>query len=552
MLIFKKKKMKKLLIITLLSIVTYSCNDALEIEQKGELNNRALFTSVDNMQLVLNEVYDQMNTINELEVSSTLTDEVALADAGFPSDTHSYQIFSTNPFALGIWAQKYTAINRANRLIEGAELFTPEADDLSDFRNIIAQARAIRAFCHLQLLTYFSTDLSDDNALGVMLLDFVPSIEQQIPRSTNGEVFQLIEDDLTFAENNLTTATSGDNSWYLFNTNVLNAIRARMYVYREQYPLAEQFADKLIDESGISLASCEFTLPANFPLTTDEMSHIGAAGSDSFDTAPPAGTIQFALFEMDRWEATTASPDYRKMWVDGIQGEAIFSMVRPNNNSNFGSVYNTNQSYTGGAPLWDMGRNLFELYTQPFGGGAQDFRRWSFVDRSATINAVALDGTKNGEIIVIDKYPGKVGSHNSNDIKVFRMSEMYLIKAECRADANDFDGAGELIQMLRQNRNYIDGATVPTPNYGNSTEAYADILLERFKELSFEGHRYIDLKRLGFKAGVSQTNRFIKDSENSSATNPANISVTDFRFTLPIPQTEINVNPIDQNPGDTY
>jgi len=544
--------MKKLLIITLLSIVTYSCNDALEIEQKGELNNQALFTSVANMQLVLNEVYDQMSTMSELEVSSVLTDEVALADAGFPNDTHSYQIFTTNPFALTIWAQKYTAINRANRLIEGAALFTPNEEDVTEYNNILAQARAIRAFCHFQLLTYFSTDLTDDNALGVMLIDKVPSIEEQTPRATNGEVFNFIEDDLLFAENNLSTATSGPDSWYLFNTNAIQAMRARMYLYRGQFGLAEQFADRAISSSGLSLASCEFSLPENFPLTTDETAHIGADGADSFDSAPPAGTIQFALFEMDRWEATSASPLYRKMWVDGEQGEAIFSMARPNNNSNFGSVYNTNQSYTGGAPLWDMGRNLYDLFTQPLGGGAQDFRRWSFVDRSSTINSVALDGTKNGEVIVIDKYPGKIGSHNSNDIKVFRVSEMYFIKAEARVEANDFDAAASLIQMIRQNRNYIAGATVPTPSYANSTEAYEDILLERYKELCFEGHRYIDLKRIGPKAGVTQTNRFIKDSENSSATNPANISVTDFRFTLPIPQLEINVNPLTQNPGDTY
>ncbi|MDP2161003.1 MAG: RagB/SusD family nutrient uptake outer membrane protein, partial [Flavobacterium sp.] len=85
--------------------------------------------------------------------------------------------------------------------------------------------------------------------------------------------------------------------------------------------------------------------------------------------------------------------------------------------------------------------------------------------------------------------------------------------------------------------------------YGNATQAFADILLERRKELAFEGHRYIDLKRLGTDAGVTETDRFIQDSENASATNPYNISVTDYRFTLPIPQGEINVNPLVQNPN---
>ena len=126
---------------------------------------------------------------------------------------------------------------------------------------------------------------------------------------------------------------------------------------------------------------------------------------------------------------------------------------------------------------------------------------------------------------------------------------MYFIKAECRAEANDFTGAASLIQQVRQARNYIAGAIVPAPSYGNSTEANSDILMERYKELCFEGHRYIDLKRIGEKAGVTETNRFPTDSENSSAINPYNISVDDYRFTLPIPQEEINVNPLQQNPS---
>lgn len=540
--------MKKISFLIGLVFLVSSCEDATEIVQDGELNNERLFTSVENMQLVLNEVYDQMTTTNEFLVSSILTDEIAVGDSGFPNETHNFQIFSTNGFAGAIWTQKYRAINRANRLIEGAQLFTPEDSAIDEYNNIIAQARAIRAFAHFQLLVYFSEDISDDEALGVMLVDFVPAISESIPRATNREVFDLIENDLEFAENNLTNSTSGPQNWYFFNQNVINAMRARMYLYRENHVLAEQFADEVINNSGLSLATSTFTLPTGFPLTTDERSQVGEDGRTSFDNAP-AGPTQLALFAMDRWSATTNSPDYKKMWVDADQGESIFSLVRPNNQTNFSSVYNTNSSYTGGAPLWDMGRNLFNLFEEELGGGAQDFRRWAFVDRSSTIQSDATQATRGNEVIVIDKYPGKDGSHNSNDLKIFRVSEMHLIKAECRIEAGQLGAAAQQLQQIRQARNYIAGAIVPTPNYSNAEEAYADVIKERYKELCFEGHRYIDLKRIGTKGGVTETNRFITDSENSSATNPLNISVDDFRFTLPIPQDEININPLIQNTG---
>lgn len=541
--------MKKIIITLLLSSIFFSsCEESLNIVQDGELNDETLFTNVSNMQQYLNRAYSSVSIQNDIITSSILTDEVALGSAGFPNQTHNFNVFSTNGFASEIWNQHYAGINYMNRVIRGSQNFTPPATDIVAYNNIIAQARALRAFCHLQLLVYFSSDMSNDNALGVMKLDFVPTPQQKIPRSTNGEIFQLIEQDLDFAFNNLSNA----NNYLLANKNMVNALRARMYLYRKNYVLAEQYADAVLS-SGIQLSDSQFSLPTGFPTTSSTFVPTGTGtGSTSFD-ALPTGTnsvIQTALFNMDRHTASINSPNYRKVWVDGIQGECIFSLVRLNNAANFGSQYNTNQSYISGGPLWDMSRSLYELFTQPLGGGAEDFRRWAFVDRSATIATDPTTATRLSEVIVIDKYPGKSGGHSSNNLKIFRLSEIYFIKAECRIRRdNDRSAAAILIKNLRQARNYISGAVVPTPVYSTNQQAFFDILLERRKELCFEGHRYIDLKRLGSDAGVSNTQRYFKDSENSSATSPSNIAVSDYRFTLPIPQAEINVNPMNQNSG---
>ncbi|MES2813068.1 MAG: RagB/SusD family nutrient uptake outer membrane protein [Bacteroidota bacterium] len=542
---------KKILKISILSLFLFSCDDAIEITQDGELNDAALFTNTSNMRLFLNETYDRFNMENNLMLTSILTDEVGIGSAGGTSQTYKFQIFTDNTFALNIWNINYQAINYANRLIRGAQSVTPvDANDQLVYNDIIAQAKVLRSLAHFQLMTYFSEDLTDDNGLGVMKVDFVPTAQQKISRATNGEVFQLIEDDLAYATTNLKST----NTYKYANKNMVNAFRARMYLYRGNYTLAEQYADEVITNSGIALASCLFTLPANFPTTSDAIVPTGAnTGSSSFDAAPTGANsaIQLALYTMDRWAPTSSanSPMYRKMWVDNQQGESIFSISKLNNATNFSSRYNTNQSYTGGAPLYDVGRTLYNLYTQPLGGGAQDFRRWAFVDRSSLILADPTTASKSNEVIVIDKYPGKAGSHNSNDIKVFRISEMYLIKAECRARANDYIGAAGALQTLRQSRNYINGAIVPLPVYVTLQNALQDILLERRKELCFEGHRYIDLKRLGTEAGILTTDRYFQDSFLGQADTPYNIDTNDYRLTLPIPQNEINVNPMTQNTG---
>lgn len=546
--------MKKNLIIFSVMMLLFSCNDATDIIQKGEVNDAKIFTNVANMQLFLNETYDRFNPENELLLSSQLSDEVAMGGALTVNDTQRFFVVSTNAPAEAIWANNYILINYCNRVIRGATFFTPSAAELPQYNSILAQARALRAFAHFQLMVYFSTDLSDDNALGVMLVDKVPTVLEDIPRSTNGDLFDFIEDDLAFAETNLgtplagTTPVTAANSYKYVNQNFINAFRARMYLYRKDYVQALTYADLVINARPLS--TCTFTLPANYPATSSVLPPVGAAaGSTTINNQPTAAqTVQRALWTIDQWNSAGA-PTYRKMWVDTEQGEVLFALDRPNNKTNFGSRYNTNGSYLSGAVLYDMGRNLFNLYTQPLGGGAEDFRRWSFVDRSSTISTNPTTATRITEQIVIDKYPGKTGAHTANDVKLFRASEIYFIKAECLVRNGDLSGAANLIQQVRQARNYIIGATVPTPTYANATAAFADILLERRKELCFEGHRYIDLKRLGADAGVTGTDRDATDGANSNAISPLNILLGDYRFTLPIPQDEINVNPLPQNPG---
>ncbi len=541
--------MKKRIIILSFFAILFSCTDATDITQKGELNDARLFTNVANMQLFLNETYDRLGTETQLWAASKLTDEVAMGSAQVVSDTQRFFMLTTNGDAANIWNTQYNLINYCNRTIRGGSFFTPPAADLPAYNSILAQARALRAFAHFQLMTYFSTDLSNDAALGVMLVNFVPSIEQDLPRATNGALFAMIESDLLFAEANL-IAPSGINAYKYVNINMINAFRARMYLYRKDFIKAETFANLVINARPLSTST--FTLPANYPVTSNVLPPVGAGtGSTTVNASPTTAAgqaVQRALYTIDQWTSTGA-PEYRRMWVDAVQGEVLFAIDRQNSRTNFSSTYNTNGSYLTGAPLYDMGRNLFDLYTQPLGGGAQDFRRWSFVDRSATISTTPATASRQDEVIVIDKYPGKAGAHNANDIKVFRASEIYFIKAECLARKSDFTGAADLIRQVRQARNYIIGAVVPTPVYTSIQQALADILTERRKELAYEGHRYIDLKRLGADAGVTGTDRTTADAENSSATSPANILLGDYRFTLPIPQDEININPLPQNAG---
>jgi hypothetical protein len=145
---------------------------------------------------------------------------------------------------------------------------------------------------------------------------------------------------------------------------------------------------------------------------------------------------------------------------------------------------------------------------------------------------------------MVNKYAGGTyGAANENvaNGKVFRTGEMYLIRAEARAELNSFTGANSAesdINELRAARiaNYVN------VTFASKQAAIDAIMLERFKELAFEGHRFWDLKRRGLPV-----ERLPGEAPSALGTTlPAN----NFRFVLPIPGLEMQTNPLMvQNPG---
>lgn len=110
-----------------------------------------------------------------------------------------------------------------------------------------------------------------------------------------------------------------------------------------------------------------------------------------------------------------------------------------------------------------------------------------------------------------------------------------MIRAEAAADAGDLTGAATFLKELRDARY---GSAQALQSFGSQTEAFGAILDERRLELLYEGHRWVDLKRLGDRG-----NRFL-DRDAKECVNLAGCTLpnSDYRFTLPIPVDEISAN----------
>ncbi|WP_304037601.1 RagB/SusD family nutrient uptake outer membrane protein [Mesonia mobilis] len=233
-------------------------------------------------------------------------------------------------------------------------------------------------------------------------------------------------------------------------------------------------------------------------------------------------------------EYPLSNPDtYAAMFRDEVQGEAIFSLARGQGDSQVASLFYFNTVEIDGDPFLEVSNGLYNALDD------NDIRKDVIVGSESEFQGE--NSTDN--ILLIYKYPGSV-QPLVNDIKLIRSSEMKLIAAESKARTNDLAGAAQAIKELRDAR---FGSSQPLPTYNNLNQALTDILQERRLELAFEGQRFLDIKRIGadINTGINRN-----EADCASFSAPCGLPRSSYRFTLPIPQLELNANPnITQNTG---
>ncbi len=210
---------------------------------------------------------------------------------------------------------------------------------------------------------------------------------------------------------------------------------------------------------------------------------------------------------------------YPHIWTDETDAEVLWKHKRTSGQSRIGDLYyNVAQNNVLYGPAAEL-RNLFSL---------TDVRYESTV--------LELGG---GRYAVGKYWGGDPGQPGLADIKVLRTAEMYLIRAEAYAEKNQVPLGAADLNALRAAR--ISGYT--NESFGSKDILINAVLLERFKELSFEAHRMHDLRRK-----LLSVTRLPEDAIN--ALGAVQLNPADKKYYFPIPAKEILANKkIIQNPG---
>lgn len=151
--------------------------------------------------------------------------------------------------------------------------------------------------------------------------------------------------------------------------------------------------------------------------------------------------------------------------------------------------------------------------------------------------------TKGGAAATLVFKYSNASNNDRDNIKVLRLSEVYLIAAEAAARTGEEGLALDYLNALMAERD-------PGFTYASAgAQLLDDIITERRKELAFEGDRLFDLNRL--KLAIDRV-----ANPGAITAGPGNsrldIPYPDNRRIAPIPQAEIQANPNladDQNPG---
>lgn len=210
---------------------------------------------------------------------------------------------------------------------------------------------------------------------------------------------------------------------------------------------------------------------------------------------------------------------YPGIWTDNSDAEVVWKHKRTSGQSRIGDRFYDRSL---GKIMYGVSNELRSLFS------ATDVRYES---------TVAELGSNR---YAVGKYiGGNANEPNLADIKIFRVAEMYLIRAEAYAEKNEVGLGAADLNELRAAR--ITGYS--DENFGSKESLINAVLLERFKELAFEAHRMHDLRRK-----LLPVTRNPEDAVN--ALGAVLLNPTDKAYYWPIPADEILANEnMIQNPA---
>lgn len=557
--------MKKIFNIALSAILGLSlsgCNDFLTLVPLNDVVLENFWTDKSDVESVLLGVYaslESQDCITRMSMWGEMRSDNIVASSTASNDLTQIlkdNILETN--SMTSWSCFYDVINRANTVIEyapGVAAKDPNYTD-ADLRGHLAEARTLRDLCYFYLIRayrdvpYVTWPSKDDEQ------DFV------VPATKFDDILADLIRDLEeisvpgqeWAVNRFKEIGDITNTARITRVAVW-ALLADMYLWQGNWDKCIENCEKVIARKTLDYkelkdkegADCVVELYNELPLIKESL------GSSSTGTA------------------------YNSIFGDGNSFESLFELAfmpyQSTSNGFVNSYYGSNQSngslcafsqlMTGAKE--SSGNKYFKKFDSRWleymeeGSSANLIRKYVRAHVQADVTGLAPSVDKNATSL-------RAQNQDANWI-IYRLSDVILMEAEAKVMKAKALGEGdEYNNLLHEAFIYTQAVydrainkkvnssaiTLSETEFSGSIQAAEEsVLLERRRELLFEGKRWFDLVRVCRRDG--NTRRLIswvliKHTENQSAIR---IKLSDMdAIYFPISKDELKINPLlKQNPA---
>lgn len=486
--------MKKISVLLIsLALVLTSCEGFLDVSPTNQASSAESISTAADAKVMLDGLFNAMTTSDFYGRNFILYGDAKSGNVTIQSNGRGYDYMfayshsATNYTMSGFWTSGYNMIMLANNIIEGCEVLGDASANV-----YAAQARTIRAMIHYDLCRLYGKCYNDDKAsYGVPVVSETLSAGAQPLRNSVSEVYEFVISELDKAATDLSKKKADGYINYYAN----RAIKARALMDMQNYSGALSAAEEIIN-SGV-----------------------------------------YTLYTPAQWVAS---------WGKEFGSESILELGMYVNEGDLGSTSDIGAQFILGG---GNGKNnqIFmasNYYLNLLGEDPTDVR-WGVMGEDQiqeTNNEKGINMVRNGSCWkyrggLDNKGDGKASSSAVN-VKLVRLSEVYLIAAEAAARNN---APAKAVQYY----NAIHARSVGMPA---ATSVTADkILEEKCKETFGEGIRFWDLIRTNATIVMDDDTPDVKVTTRESS-----FTRSFYKCILPIYKSEINANPgigEQQNPG---
>lgn len=483
--------------ISLCLILLSACSeDFLERKPKGQLTFDTFFENSDHAVWATNAVYQQFRdwetcAFGWIGLTDIISDDADKGstdnDAPYLQEIDQFTFNANNEAIASAWRGNYKAIFRANLAIENI----PGIDMDPVLRDrLVAECRFLRAYAYLRLVQWFGdipliTDILSDDEYYTQ------------PRSPKEQVYQFIQDDLTFAIENLPEKSQYKSADLgRVTKGAARGMLAKLHMIKKEFDLAVVQCEEII-------TSGEYSLLTRY---SDNFLPVGENGAESIFEITVVAT-----------QAPVAGPGASPFnMIQGVRGvpNLGWGFNRPSDD--------LIQAYEISDPR-RQATIIYEGELLPDG------------ETIVQINPDILTARYNQKAWV----PAHAGLQDNGpgNIRILRYADILLLAAEGYNEIGNSGQARIYLNEVRARARGNNNQILPDVTTDDQSLLRERIYNERRVELAMEQNRWFDLQRWG------RTEQELKPLKPFFTANKNEL--------LPIPQSEIDLtgNIIVQNPN---